>query len=213
VLRVDNNAAFVRLGISFARLFTGRYALQSGKRLFEARWKGRDLDRLTEKQRDCPVELVRAGKRVCWMFRDCFYWDDEDLEVEDVKALVLLRIRKRERQLATAHSLMRAEENGFAMRVPVPVDVRRAVFERDGMLLAESPFVERDEGEHVFREWVRYRTVGDMSCTGAVASRASTLDEVVAEIAATRITERGETRADDRHSEAAMEDRKVAGYF
>jgi sulfate adenylyltransferase subunit 2 len=89
----------------------------------------------------------------------------------------------------------------------------RPVFERDGMLLAASEFVERDEDEHVFSEWVRYRTVGDMSCTGAVASRASTLDEVVAEIAATRITERGETRADDRHSEAAMEDRKVAGYF
>jgi sulfate adenylyltransferase subunit 2 len=89
----------------------------------------------------------------------------------------------------------------------------RPVFERDGMLLAASEFVERDEGEHVFSEWVRYRTVGDMSCTGAVASRASTLDEVVSEIAATRITERGETRADDRHSEAAMEDRKVAGYF
>jgi sulfate adenylyltransferase subunit 2 len=89
----------------------------------------------------------------------------------------------------------------------------RPVFERDGMLLAASDFVERDEGEHVFSEWVRYRTVGDMSCTGAVASRASTLGEVVSEIAATRITERGETRADDRHSEAAMEDRKVAGYF
>ena len=73
--------------------------------------------------------------------------------------------------------------------------------------------VERLDGEDVFPEWVRYRTVGDMSCTGAVASRATTLDEVVAEIAATRITERGETRADDRASEAAMEDRKVAGYF
>ena len=89
----------------------------------------------------------------------------------------------------------------------------RDVFERDGMLLAASSFVERDEGEAVFPAWVRYRTVGDMSCTGAVASQAGTLDEVVAEIAATRITERGETRADDRHSEAAMEDRKVAGYF
>jgi sulfate adenylyltransferase subunit 2 len=89
----------------------------------------------------------------------------------------------------------------------------RGVFERDGMLLAESSFVERGDGEDVFSEWVRYRTVGDMSCTGAVASRATTLDEVVAEIAATRITERGETRADDRASEAAMEDRKVAGYF
>jgi sulfate adenylyltransferase subunit 2 len=60
---------------------------------------------------------------------------------------------------------------------------------------------------------VRYRTVGDMSCTGAVASSGRVLDEVVREIAATRITERGETRADDRVSEAAMEDRKVAGYF
>jgi len=89
----------------------------------------------------------------------------------------------------------------------------REVFSRDGMLLAESDHVERLDGEDVFPEWVRYRTVGDMSCTGAVASRATTLDEVVAEIAATRITERGETRADDRASEAAMEDRKVAGYF
>ncbi len=89
----------------------------------------------------------------------------------------------------------------------------RPVFSRDGMLLAESSFVERAEGEEVFVESVRYRTVGDMSCTGAVASRATSLDEVVAEIAATRITERGETRADDRASEAAMEDRKVAGYF
>jgi sulfate adenylyltransferase subunit 2 len=89
----------------------------------------------------------------------------------------------------------------------------RGVFRRDGMLLADSAHVERLDGEEVFDEWVRYRTVGDMSCTGAVPSRATTLDEVVAEIAATRITERGETRADDRASEAAMEDRKVAGYF
>ena len=89
----------------------------------------------------------------------------------------------------------------------------RPVFSRDGMLLAASEFVELIDGEDVFVESVRYRTVGDMSCTGAVASRATTLDEVVAEIAATRITERGETRADDRVTEAAMEDRKRLGYF
>ena len=89
----------------------------------------------------------------------------------------------------------------------------RPVFERDGMLLAASDHGELIDGEEVYPAWVRYRPVGAMSCTGAVASRASTLDEVVAEIAATRITERGETRADDRASEAAMEDRKVAGYF
>jgi sulfate adenylyltransferase subunit 2 len=63
------------------------------------------------------------------------------------------------------------------------------------------------------QESVRYRTVGDMTCTGAVRSRAQTLEQVVAEIAATRVTERGETRADDRATEAAMEDRKREGYF
>jgi sulfate adenylyltransferase subunit 2 len=89
----------------------------------------------------------------------------------------------------------------------------REVFARDGMLYAMSPFAELIDGEQVFTETVRYRTVGDMSCTGGVVSKAQTLEEVVAEIAATRITERGETRADDRVSEAAMEDRKKAGYF
>jgi sulfate adenylyltransferase subunit 2 len=90
---------------------------------------------------------------------------------------------------------------------------QRQVFRRDGMLYALSPHVELIEGEQPFTASVRYRTVGDMSCTGAVASTATELDTVVAEIAATEITERGETRADDRTSEAAMEDRKVAGYF
>ena len=89
----------------------------------------------------------------------------------------------------------------------------REVFARDGMLYATSLWVEREPGEDPFEAWVRYRTVGDMSCTGAVPSRATTLEEVVREIAATRITERGETRADDRISVAAMEDRKREGYF
>jgi sulfate adenylyltransferase subunit 2 len=89
----------------------------------------------------------------------------------------------------------------------------REVFKRDGMLYAWREGTELIDGEEVFSETVRYRTVGDMSCTGGVQSRAGTLEEVVLEIAATRITERGETRADDRVSEAAMEDRKKAGYF
>ncbi len=89
----------------------------------------------------------------------------------------------------------------------------REVFKRDGMLYAWREDTELIEGESVFSETVRYRTVGDMSCTGGVRSEAATLQEVVTEIAATRITERGETRADDRVSEAAMEDRKKAGYF
>jgi sulfate adenylyltransferase subunit 2 len=90
---------------------------------------------------------------------------------------------------------------------------KRDVFRRDGMLYAVSDYVELLPGEEAFEESVRFRTVGDMSCTGAVASKAQTLEAVVAEIAATRITERGETRADDRISEAAMEDRKKEGYF
>jgi sulfate adenylyltransferase subunit 2 len=89
----------------------------------------------------------------------------------------------------------------------------RPVFERDGMLYAVSDYLPLRDGEEPFEESVRYRTVGDMTCTGAVRSRAATFDAVVAEIAATRITERGETRADDRVSEAAMEDRKRVGYF
>jgi sulfate adenylyltransferase subunit 2 len=89
----------------------------------------------------------------------------------------------------------------------------REVFERDGMLLAVSPYLPLLDGEVPFRASVRYRTVGDMTCTGAVRSTAATLEEVVAEIAATDLTERGQTRADDRASDAAMEDRKREGYF
>jgi sulfate adenylyltransferase subunit 2 len=89
----------------------------------------------------------------------------------------------------------------------------REVFARDGMLYAVSPFVELMADEAPFASRVRYRTVGDMSCTGAVESGAATLAEVVAEIAATEVTERGQTRADDRVTEAAMEDRKRKGYF
>ena len=87
------------------------------------------------------------------------------------------------------------------------------MFLRDGMWLAEGPWTRPRDGEEVVERTVRYRTVGDMSCTGAVASTAATLDAVVREIAATRVTERGETRADDRVTEAAMEDRKREGYF
>jgi sulfate adenylyltransferase subunit 2 len=89
----------------------------------------------------------------------------------------------------------------------------REVFERDGMLMATGPHLQLIEGEQPFREQVRYRTVGDMTCTAAVASKAATLPQVIAEVATARITERGASRADDRVSEAAMEDRKREGYF
>ncbi len=89
----------------------------------------------------------------------------------------------------------------------------REVFLRDGMWLAVTPFVTVMEGEEPEVRTVRYRTVGDASCTGAVESSAVTITQVIDEVSATRITERGATRADDRASEAAMEDRKREGYF
>jgi len=89
----------------------------------------------------------------------------------------------------------------------------REVFERDGMLLAVGPYSTPRDTETVETRQVRYRTVGDMSCTGAVESDATDVAAVITEVAATRVTERGATRADDRISEAAMEDRKKQGYF
>jgi sulfate adenylyltransferase subunit 2 len=96
---------------------------------------------------------------------------------------------------------------------PIYFAHEREVFRRDGMLYAASEYIERMEGEEPFTTSVRFRTVGDMTCTGGVESTASTIEAVVEEIAATNVTERGETRADDRFSEAAMEDRKRVGYF
>jgi sulfate adenylyltransferase subunit 2 len=90
---------------------------------------------------------------------------------------------------------------------------RRQVFRRDGMLLSVGPHVTPRENEETFEATVRYRTVGDMTCTGAVESSAATPEQIVIEVAASRLTERGATRADDRVSEAAMEDRKREGYF
>ena len=89
----------------------------------------------------------------------------------------------------------------------------RTVFERDGMLLSVDQHLEPGPGEETFQATVRFRTVGDVTCTGCVESTAATVEQVIAETALTRLTERGATRADDRISEAGMEDRKKEGYF
>ncbi|MBS1691756.1 MAG: sulfate adenylyltransferase subunit CysD [Actinobacteria bacterium] len=90
---------------------------------------------------------------------------------------------------------------------------RRKVFRRDGMLLAVHRYLQPRAGEDVFETTVRFRTVGDVTCTGCVESLSATVSEVIAETAVSRLTERGATRADDRISEAGMEDRKREGYF
>jgi sulfate adenylyltransferase subunit 2 len=89
----------------------------------------------------------------------------------------------------------------------------RPIFKRDNMLMAVTDFLPPDEGSVVEQMQVRFRTVGDATCTAAVASSASTVDDIIAETAVARVTERGATRADDRMSEAGMEDRKRTGYF
>jgi sulfate adenylyltransferase subunit 2 len=90
---------------------------------------------------------------------------------------------------------------------------KRTVVERDGMLLAVNRFIQPEADEKSFEATVRFRTIGDATCTGCVESHAATAADVVAEVAAARLTERGATRADDRISEAGMEDRKKEGYF
>jgi sulfate adenylyltransferase subunit 2 len=163
-------------------------------------------------------ERARAKERI-FSFRDDFGQWDPRRQRPELWSLYNGRIRKGEHVRVFPLSNwteLDVWEYIAQERLEVPSIYfahERDVFRRDGMLYAVSPHVQLVDGEEAFNASVRYRTVGDMSCTGAVASTATELEDVVAEIAATRITERGETRADDRVTEAAMEDRKVAGYF
>ncbi|MDQ4040361.1 MAG: sulfate adenylyltransferase subunit CysD [Actinomycetota bacterium] len=163
-------------------------------------------------------ERARAKERV-FSFRDDFGQWNPKRQRPELWSLYNGRIRRGEHVRVfpisnwTELDVWRyIEEEGLEVP-PIYFAHRRQVFRRDGMLYAVSPYVELMDGEEPFEASVRYRTVGDMSCTGGVQSEARDIRSVVAEIAATRITERGETRADDRVTEAAMEDRKREGYF
>jgi len=205
---------------------SGRVAEETG------RWASRNrlqtttlLDAIEEHQFDAVFggarrdeEKARAKERM-FSFRDEFgQWDPKNQRPE-LWNLYNTRIRRGEHirvfplsnwtELDVWHYIAREQ-----LEIPpIYFAHQRQVFERDGILLADSPYVVRAEDEPLLQATVRYRTVGDMSCTGAVESAAATISEVITEIAATRITERGQTRADDRTSEAAMEDRKREGYF
>jgi sulfate adenylyltransferase subunit 2 len=163
-------------------------------------------------------ERARAKERV-FSFRDDFGQWDPRAQRPEVWSLYNGRVRKGEHvRVFPISNWTELDVWEYVARENIALPSiyfahEREVFSRDGMLYAASDVVERLPSEEVFTESVRFRTVGDMSCTGAVASTAATLEDVVTEIAATRITERGETRADDRASEAAMEDRKRVGYF
>ncbi len=163
-------------------------------------------------------ERARAKERI-FSFRDDFGQWNPRAQRPELWNLYNARIRKGEHiRVFPISNWTELDVWQYVAREELELPViyfahEREVFRRDGMLYAASEFVERYPDEEPFTASVRFRTVGDMTCTGGVLSEAGTIASVVDEIAATRITERGETRADDRVSEAAMEDRKRVGYF
>jgi sulfate adenylyltransferase subunit 2 len=205
---------------------TGRVVEETGPRASRNRLQTTTLlDAIAEHGFDAAFggarrdeERARAKERV-FSFRDDFGQWDPKRQRPELWSLYNGRIRKGEHVRVFPLSNwteLDVWQYISTERLEVPSIYfahRRQVFERDGMLYAFSPHVELIDGERPFEASVRYRTVGDMTCTGAVRSTADTLEDLVAEIATTRITERGETRADDRVTEAAMEDRKREGYF
>jgi sulfate adenylyltransferase subunit 2 len=183
------------------------------------------LDAIEEHQFDAAMggarrdeERARAKERI-FSFRDDFGQWNPRAQRPELWDLYNARIRKGEHiRVFPISNWTELDVWQYVAREDLELPAiylshERDVFKRDGMLYAVSDFVERFPDEAPFKAAVRFRTVGDMTCTGGVVSDAATIEAVVTEIAATRITERGETRADDRVSEAAMEDRKRVGYF
>ncbi|MBB6545988.1 sulfate adenylyltransferase subunit CysD [Nonomuraea rubra] len=204
----------------------GRVVEETGRRASRNRLQTTTLlDAIEEHEFDAVFggarrdeEKARAKERV-FSFRDDFgQWDPKNQRPE-LWSLYNSRIRKGEHiRVFPLSNWTELDVWDYIRREGIEIPSiyfahTRKVFERDGMLLPDADVVQRGEDEPLFESVVRYRTVGDMTCTGAVQSTAATVEEIIEEIAATRITERGATRADDRSSEAAMEDRKREGYF
>jgi sulfate adenylyltransferase subunit 2 len=183
------------------------------------------LDAIAEFRFDCAIggarrdeEKARAKERV-FSFRDEFGQWEPKLQRPELWSLYNGRIRPGEHvRVFPLSNWTEMDVWQYVAREGMELPAiyyshRRSVIERDGMLLAAGEHLPLLPGETPFEATVRFRTVGDMSCTGAVASTASTIEQVITEVAASRISERGATRADDKTSEAAMEDRKREGYF
>jgi hypothetical protein len=128
MLRVDKRAKFVVEGAWFWKL----YRFRAGKLAAKTRVKPRRFAELGALQREQPVPLILDGGRQWWWFRDCFYWEDEGLDAHDVMALVMDRERRKQRQLDRAHAALRQEADGMPRREVIPVEIRKAVFDRDG---------------------------------------------------------------------------------
>ncbi|GAA0821206.1 sulfate adenylyltransferase subunit CysD [Streptosporangium amethystogenes subsp. fukuiense] len=204
----------------------GRVVEETGRRASRNRLQTTTLlDAIEENEYDAVFggarrdeEKARAKERV-FSFRDDFgQWDPKNQRPE-LWNLYNARIRKGEHiRVFPLSNWTELDIWDYIRREGIEIPSiyyahTRKVFERDGMLLADSEFIIRDEDEPLQEMTVRYRTVGDVTCTGAVQSGAATVEAIIEEIAVSRITERGATRADDRASEASMEDRKREGYF
>ncbi|MFF3438019.1 sulfate adenylyltransferase subunit CysD [Streptosporangium sp. NPDC002721] len=204
----------------------GRVVEETGRRASRNRLQTTTLlDAIEENEYDAVFggarrdeEKARAKERV-FSFRDDFgQWDPKNQRPE-LWNLYNARIRKGEHiRVFPLSNWTELDIWDYIRREGIEIPSiyfahTRKVFERDGMLLADSEFITRDDDESLLDMTVRYRTVGDITCTGAVQSGAATVEAIIEEIAVTRITERGATRADDRASEASMEDRKREGYF
>ncbi|GAA4202891.1 sulfate adenylyltransferase subunit CysD [Streptosporangium oxazolinicum] len=204
----------------------GRVVEETGRRASRNRLQTTTLlDAIEENEYDAVFggarrdeEKARAKERV-FSFRDDFgQWDPKNQRPE-LWNLYNARIRKGEHiRVFPLSNWTELDIWDYIRREEIEIPSiyfahTRKVFERDGMLLADSEFITRDDDEPLQDMTVRYRTVGDITCTGAVQSGAATVEAIIEEIAVTRITERGATRADDRASEASMEDRKREGYF
>ena len=204
----------------------GRVVEETGSRASRNRLQTESLLNAIEKHRFDWVfggarrdeEKARAKERV-FSFRDEFgQWDPKNQRPE-LWSLYNPRIRVGEHIRAfpisnwTEMDIWQYVADEEIELPSVYFSHQRKVFERDGMLMAESPYLMPTDDEEVFEATIRFRTVGDMSCTGAFESTAATVLDIIDEVAATRITERGASRADDRTAEAAMEDRKKEGYF
>jgi sulfate adenylyltransferase subunit 2 len=204
----------------------GRVVEETGPRASRNRLQTESLLNAIDKHRFDMVfggarrdeEKARAKERV-FSFRDEFgQWDPKNQRPE-LWSLYNPRIRVGEHIRAfpisnwTEMDIWQYVEDEEIELPSVYFSHQRKVFERDGMLMAESPYLQPMDTEKLFEATVRFRTVGDMTCTGAFESGATSVREIIDEVAATRITERGASRADDRTAEAAMEDRKKEGYF
>jgi sulfate adenylyltransferase subunit 2 len=204
----------------------GRVVEDTGPRASRNRLQTESLLNAIEKHRFDMVfggarrdeEKARAKERV-FSFRDDFgQWDPKNQRPE-LWSLYNPRIRLGEHIRAfpisnwTEMDIWQYVEDEEIELPSVYFAHERKVFERDGMLMAESPYLAPMSNEELFEATVRFRTVGDMTCTGAFESSAASVRDIIDEVAATRITERGASRADDRTAEAAMEDRKKEGYF